>query len=210
MKSVPKFYQQVSFPTRGPNILDLVYTNIKSTYKATPLPHFGLSDQIIALLTPAYKPLLWRAKPGSNPIRVWPETALQDCFECTDWSIFREAVTDDDQCTDINKFAESVTAYINKCIEDVTVMKTITVRANQKLWFTSELHKLLKAWDAAFQTGDVAELRTARNKLACGIKLAKQEHAKKTQLKKDYLKEKHSGSTGQSLFLSSPMVMRAG
>ncbi|KAK0148820.1 hypothetical protein N1851_010766 [Merluccius polli] len=109
------------------------------------------------------------------------DAALQDCFECTDWSIFREAATDDDQCTDINEYAESVTAYINKCIEDVTVMKTITVRANQKPWFTSELHKLLKARDAAFKTGDVAELRTARNNLACGIKLAKQEHAKKIQ-----------------------------
>ncbi|KAK0135743.1 hypothetical protein N1851_028366 [Merluccius polli] len=181
LKSVlPKFYQQVDFPTRGPNILDLVYTNIKSTYKATPLPHFGLSDHITVQLTPAYKPLLRRAKPGSKQVRVWPETAdaaLQDCFECTDWFIFREAATDDDQCTDINEYAESVTAYINKCIEDLTVMKTITVCANQKTWFTSELHKLLKARDAAFKTGDVAELRTARNNLARGIKLAKQEHA---------------------------------
>eukprot|EP00064_Thunnus_orientalis_P013445 superscaffoldBa00002189_g13484 len=35
------------------------------------------------------------------------------------------------------EYTESVTGYIEKCIEDVTVIKSITTRANQKLWMTA-------------------------------------------------------------------------
>ena len=45
LKSVlPKLYQHVDCATRGDSTLDLVYTNIKTAYRATPLPHIGSSD----------------------------------------------------------------------------------------------------------------------------------------------------------------------
>ena len=37
--------------------------------------------------------------------------ALQDCFECTEWSMFREAATDN-QHTDVREYAASVSGYI--------------------------------------------------------------------------------------------------
>ncbi len=49
---LPKFHQHVQCPTRGENILDHVYSNIKHGYKASPLPHLGLSDHISLFLTP--------------------------------------------------------------------------------------------------------------------------------------------------------------
>lgn len=57
--------------------------------------------------------------------------------------------------------------------EDVTVIKTITKPANQKPWFTAEVHKLLKTWDTAFRAGDDIALRATRSNLSSGIKLAK-------------------------------------
>ncbi len=75
---LPKFYQHVNFATRGNNRLDFVYTTVKDAYKAKPRPHFGYSDHISVMLTPAYRPLL---KPVQKQITVWPDnatSALQD------------------------------------------------------------------------------------------------------------------------------------
>ncbi len=61
---------------------------------------------------------------------MWPEgssEALQDCFNTTDWNIFKQAATYNNT-TDLQEYSETVTAYITKCIVDVTVTKTITVR----------------------------------------------------------------------------------
>lgn len=54
----------------------------------------------------------------------------------------------------IKEYAETVTSYIAKCAEDVTVVKTFTTRNNQKPWMTAEVRLLLKAQDAAFRGGD--------------------------------------------------------
>ncbi|KAK3558056.1 hypothetical protein QTP86_006475 [Hemibagrus guttatus] len=34
-------------------------------------------------------------------------------------------------------YTSSVTSYISKCIDDVTISKSITTRSNQKLWMTA-------------------------------------------------------------------------
>ncbi|XP_058650447.1 uncharacterized protein LOC131551470 [Onychostoma macrolepis] len=164
---LPKFYQHVNFATRGNNTLDFVYTTVKSAYKAEPRPHLGYSDHISVMLIPAYRPLLKLAKPVLKQITVWPEnatSALQDCFQDTDWNMFKEAATYNNH-TDLQEYTETVTAYIQKCTDDVTVTKTITTRANQKPWMTAEVRGLLKTRDEAFRSGDKAALKTARGLL---------------------------------------------
>ena len=45
---------------------------------------------------------------------TWPEgaiSALQDCFECTDWQMFREAATTNGS-TDLEEDTASVTGFI--------------------------------------------------------------------------------------------------
>ncbi len=178
---LPKFYQHVNFATRGNNTLDFVYTTEKNAYKAVPRPHLGYSDHISVMLIPAYRPLLKLAKPVQKLITIWPENAtstLQDCFQCTDWNMFKEAATYNNH-TDLQEYTETVTAYIKKCIDDVTVTKTITARANQKSWMTAEVRGLLKTRDEAFRSGDKAALKTARANLSCGIKNAKRSYAQK-------------------------------
>ncbi len=64
-------------------------------------------------------------------------------------------------------------------IDDVTVTKTITTRANRKPWMTAEVRGLLKTRDEEFRSGDKAALKTARANLSCGIKNAKRSYAKK-------------------------------
>ncbi len=80
---LPKFHRHVYTPTRGSNILDHVYMNIPSSYKALPCPHFGLSDHISLLLLPTYSQLIKRVKPSEKIVQVWTHgatSALQDCL----------------------------------------------------------------------------------------------------------------------------------
>ncbi|KAK3571338.1 hypothetical protein QTP86_007561 [Hemibagrus guttatus] len=79
----------------------------------------------------------------------------------------------------LEEYTTSVTSYIGKCIDDVTVSKTITTCSNQKPWMTAEVHALLKSRDSAFRAGDKAALRTARAKLSRAIKEAKHTHAQR-------------------------------
>ncbi len=173
----PKIHQHVDFPTWGNNTLDFVYTPQRGAYKALPLPHLGTSDHIIVMLIPAYRPIVKVTKPVHKQIQVWPEgssEALQDCFNTTDWNMFKQAATYNNT-TDLQEYSETVTANITKCIDDVTVTKTITVRANQKPWLTGEVYRLLKARNAAFRAGDEVGLRTARANLSRGIREAKRQ-----------------------------------
>lgn len=94
LKSVlPKFNKYMNFPTRKKNALDQVYCNIPNAFKASPLPHPGLSGHLSVSLMPAYKPLICRQKTTTKLVKVWSEeatSALQDCFEVTDWGVFAE------------------------------------------------------------------------------------------------------------------------
>ncbi len=74
---------------------------------------------------------------------------------------------------------ETVTAYITRCIDDVTVTKTINVRANQKPWLTGEAYRLLKARNAAFRAGDEEGLKTARANISRGIREAKRQYSRR-------------------------------
>ncbi len=130
---------------------------------------------------PAHRPLVKVIKPIHKQIQVWPEgssEALQDCFDTTDWNMFKQAATYNNT-TDLQEYSETVTAYITKCIDDVTVTKTITVRANQKPWLTGEVYRLLKARNAAFRAGDEEGLRTARANLSRGIREAKRQYSRR-------------------------------
>ncbi|KAK3537570.1 hypothetical protein QTP70_014366 [Hemibagrus guttatus] len=79
----------------------------------------------------------------------------------------------------LEEYTTSVTGYIGKCIDDVTVSKTVTTCSNQKPWMTAEVCALLKSRDSAFRAGDKEALRTARAKLSRAIREAKHAHAQR-------------------------------
>ncbi|KAI3376822.1 hypothetical protein L3Q82_000397 [Scortum barcoo] len=60
--------------------------------------------------------------PKQRTITVWPSDAvpaLQDCFQRTDWQIFREAAACEGE-VDLEDYTSAVLGYISKCTEDVT------------------------------------------------------------------------------------------
>ena len=122
-------------------------------------------------------------KPSVKQIRAWLEGAIsapQDCFDCTDWTVFREAATTN-QYVSLTEYTESVTGYIYTFMIDVTIIKNITTRANYKPWFTKVERELLRAQNAAFKAGDKDTLRSARANLNRGVRTAKHAYRQKIQ-----------------------------
>lgn len=68
---------------------------------------------------------------------------------------------------------------MRKCIDNITVSRTISIRANQKSWLTGKVHRLLKARNGAFRSGDEVGLRTARANLSRGIREAKRQYSRR-------------------------------
>ncbi len=147
---VPKNSPTRRLSNKGKKYSGLCYTIQRQG--PTPPPPRSLRP-ITVMLMPAYRPLVKAIKQVQKQIQVWPEgssEALQDCFDTTDWDMFKQAATYNNT-TDLQEYTETVTAYITKCIDDVTVTKTITVRTNQKPWLTGEVYRLLKARNAALR-----------------------------------------------------------
>ena len=173
---LPKFYQHVTCATRGHNVLDKAYSNIKDAYKVSPLPHLGQSDHLSLFLTPAYRPLIQRTLPEVRPIRIWSENAipqLRDCFGTTNWDIFAQE--------DLTTYTSTVLFYIKTCMDNVTEEKMVRHYPNRKQWMNSEVKQLLRDRDSAFRSGDMELYSSARSNLKRGIKRAKAAYARKIE-----------------------------
>ncbi|KAK3538472.1 hypothetical protein QTP86_003685 [Hemibagrus guttatus] len=82
--------------------------------------------------------------------------------------MFMEAATNGDSIN-LEEYTPSVTCYIGKCFDDVTVSKIITTRSNQKPWMTAEhlieklnllgLNTSLCNWILDFLTGRLQSVR---------------------------------------------------
>ncbi|KAI3352932.1 hypothetical protein L3Q82_019495 [Scortum barcoo] len=106
--------------------------------------------------------LLWssfsQTFPGLHTWACWTEdasSALQDCFECTDWEVFKEGI-------DLDGYTSSVLSYLKFCTDAVLPTKTIKVFPNQKPWLDSTVKPLLKACEAAYRSGDKLAYNIAR------------------------------------------------
>ena len=148
---LPKYHQHVSYPTRDNKILDQVYSNVKGTYKAAPCPHFSQSDHISMFLYPSYRQLLEQAPPPrvSKTVKVWnkeTDLVLQDCFNSTDWEVFKTAAMGEDCTVDLEKYASVVTGYIN-------TVKCYKTYPNQKPWINCDVRSMLRARSTTFASG---------------------------------------------------------
>ncbi|KAK1786882.1 hypothetical protein P4O66_017263, partial [Electrophorus voltai] len=117
-------------------------------------------------------PIVRRSKPLLKQVRTWPAgaiSALQDCFEQTTWITFKEAATDGGT-VNLEEYTASVTGYISKCIDDVTVSKTITTRPNQKPWMTAEVRMLLRTRDSE----QVTKRLSGKQEPNCHVRSGKQ------------------------------------
>ncbi|XDV41036.1 hypothetical protein PO909_009977 [Leuciscus waleckii] len=176
-KSIPKLYQFVTFPTRGKNILDQCYSNIKNAYTAEPEPHFGKADHLAILLKPTYIRRL--SDPVTKKVvNIWTESALmnlQGCLEATDMNVFKDA------SEDIHDYTETVSYYINWCTSICVPSRTVRIFPNQKRWFNGDIRLKIKQRQVAFKAGNGEEYKKARYDLRKRVKVAKKAYSQKLE-----------------------------
>ena len=178
-KVSPNYYQHIDIPTHdNGKTLDHCYTTMKHAYKAVARPRLGISDHKMLLLLPTYKSKLKQQKTEYRTVRKWtPEAGemLQDCFDDTNWNVFREAGLDLDEYTD------TVSSYIKFCYDNCVPSKEIRVKGFDKPWFNENTRNMLEAKLSAAQSEDKNVEKKAKYDYERSIKKAKEEYGLKVE-----------------------------
>ena len=82
----------------------------------------------------------------------------------TDWGVFEEA------CGTVDELTETVTDYINFCVETVIPSKTVKIFANNKPWVSKELKTVVNEKKRAFYSGDRAKVKVVQRQINNEIK----------------------------------------
>lgn len=158
--ALPGFEQYVRCSTRDNRTLDKCYGNINNAYIAKPKPPLANSDHNVIHLIPTYKTMLKRSKPQVKTVTLWTEEgieSLKGCFLCTDWDVFHDA--------DINVTTDTITDYINYCVDSVLHKKQVVVYANNKPYITKDIKNCINRKKAAFRNKDKLELKVVQREL---------------------------------------------
>ncbi|KAK3561746.1 hypothetical protein QTP86_013312 [Hemibagrus guttatus] len=102
---------------------------------------------------------------------------LQDCFESTNWAVFKTAALREDSTVDLEEYAAAVTGYISTCTENIIPTKYCKFYPNDKPWINCEVRAMLRARSTAFVSEDIGEYKKARYKLCKSIRKAKKDYS---------------------------------
>ena len=130
-------------------------------------------------LYPSYRQLLKQAPPVSKTVKVWNEETdlvLQDCFDSTDWDVFKTAAMREDCTVDLEEYASVDTGYISTCIDIVVPTKCCKTYPNQKPWINCDVRSMLRARSTAFASGDAEGYKKARYDLRRSIREAERRY----------------------------------
>ena len=187
------FHQYVTCPTRGKNILDMCYGNIKDAYKSTSLHPLGLSDHNCVLLIPVYRTALKREKVQSIQVKDWNDDAcltLQGCLDCTDWDMFKES------CNNIDELTDVTCSWISYCENTVIPVKTVKIYPNSKPWISKSIKVLLDKKKKAFREGNLIEMRNTEKEIKREIRAGKLRYKNKIE---NQLRMNNLGSAWSSM-----------
>ena len=175
----PNYYQNIDIPTHDSGkTLDHCYTTVKNAYKAVARPRLGISDHKMLLLLPTYKSKLKQQKPETRTVKKWTpeaEEMLQDCFEDTNWNVFKDA------CEDLDEYTDTVTSYIKFCYDNCIPSKEIKVKGFDKPWFNGNTRNMLHAKLKAAESNDKGVEKKAKYDYERSIRIAKEEFGKKVE-----------------------------
>lgn len=130
------------------------------------------------MLIPKYKQKVKTAQPITQLRTHWDNTAvesLQNCFETTDWNVFR------DLDTDIHQYTDTVTDYIKFCETTCIPTTAKTTYPNSNAWYNKQVSRMIKAKDRAYRnrSNDPVTFRKAKLELKKCIRDTKRKHSDK-------------------------------
>ena len=179
-KSLKGFQQYVTCTTRRGRTLDKCYGSVPDAFRSIALPPLGTADHDTILLAPAYIPVIRRAKKVIKNIKQWTSDsiqALQGCFESTDWNNLLTP------SNDMEEQVDTVSSYINFCVDNIIPSKTVTIFPNNKPWITKELKEILNKKKRIFFTGSESEKKEVNREVKRAIKTAKLKYKNKVEEK---------------------------
>ena len=156
---LPNLEQYVTCPTRKDKILDQCFGNVNGAYVPRCCPPLGLSDHNIIHLLPKYSQKLKREKPVVKNIQSWTEDSIEElrgCFDATEWDLF---FNDQVSCNNPEVLNDTVTSYINFCVDSVIKTKEVRIYPNNKPWVNKEIKHILNKKKIAFLEGDQLKVR---------------------------------------------------
>ncbi|XP_070534509.1 uncharacterized protein [Ptychodera flava] len=177
---LPNLYQYVTVPTRLGRTIDMCYRNIPDAYRSIGRPALGRSDHNVVHLLPKYRQKLKTEKPQVKTIQVWsPESIgdLQNCFEITDWDIFKTS------CVEPQELVDTVSCYMKFCENIVVKTKSVRVFPNNKPWVTKEMKMFLNEKKLAFLQGDRSKYKEKEKEFRQQARIAKYKYRMKVEEK---------------------------
>lgn len=85
-------------------------------------------------------------------VKVWTEESvlcLQECYDCTDWNVFRESCGDD-----LDELADVTCSYVTFCRDMIIPHKRVRVYPNNKPWVTKSVKSKIENKRRVFKQGD--------------------------------------------------------
>ena len=86
-----------------------------------------------------------------------------------------------DSCSSVSNLVDTVTDYMNFCVDTIQLKKCVKIYPNEKPRVTKEVKKLLKAKQYAFRTGDRISLKVAQAELKACVRKCKEDYKNKIQ-----------------------------
>lgn len=162
------FEQYVRCDTRKTKILDKCYGSVKNAYVDKPKAPLSNSDHNVLHLIPSYESVFKTYKPEYKTVNIWTEDSmetLKGCFLCTDWSIFHQL--------ELDEATDTISDYINFCVDNVVEKKDVVVYPNNKPYFTKDIKECIINKKLAFRNRDKVGPLVAQKELKYNLKKSK-------------------------------------
>ena len=175
---LPNYQQVVSKPTRGCNILDKCYVNIRNAYPyCKRLGQLGNSDHNIIQLLSGYKHRS-SYKPSKVMRRQYTTESsdkLKHCFETTTW----DSMIQKDE--DISLIVPVLNSYINFCTDLHIPARRKLVYHNNKPWIDKRIIQLVKLKHQAAKANDRKLYHKLKRDIGKAIKHSRRHYTKRIQ-----------------------------
>ena len=151
--------------------IHLCYGSVPNAYRSIAKPPIGDADHNTVRLVPIYRCLLKRAKCVRRHVKVWNEDSiarLQDCFDCTNWDVFR------DSCDSLGELTDVVTSHVYFCVDTVIPVQKRKVYQKNKPWVSKQLKKVLNEKKRAYFQADLSERREVQRTIRSEIRKARE------------------------------------
>lgn len=121
-----------------------------------------LEKPTITWSTWRYKPIVKRLKPTRITIQQWDDDALEQlrgALDCTDWDVFVN------NSGKLDELTQTVSDYINFCVEVTVPTKQIKVFPNNKPWITKRVKDVINKKKGLFGKRDQEGLKRVQKEL---------------------------------------------